>query len=76
MIVRSYPIGIGSEEEVRGWPKGWFRDGQPWLRYPSVSNLRWLRHAGIDLPDEYRRLAQHGFDLAAYLGSQQLGART
>ena len=28
------------------------------------------------LPDEYRRLAQYGFDLAAYLGSQQLGART
>jgi pilus assembly protein CpaF len=28
------------------------------------------------LPDEYRRLAQHGFDLAAYLASQPLGGRT
>jgi pilus assembly protein CpaF len=28
------------------------------------------------LPDEYRRLAQHGFDLPAYLASQPLGART
>lgn len=28
------------------------------------------------LPDEYRRLAQHGFDVPAYLASQPLGART
>ena len=28
------------------------------------------------LPDEYRRLAQHGFDLPAYLASQPLGTRT
>ena len=47
------PFGLGTPEEVRAWPRGWFRDGQPWLRYPSASNLRWLGHAGIDLPVDY-----------------------
>ena len=46
------PIGIGDSDQVAAWPRGWFREGQPWLRYPSASNLRWLRHAGIDLPDD------------------------
>ncbi|MGH3366735.1 MAG: LLM class flavin-dependent oxidoreductase, partial [Nocardioidaceae bacterium] len=48
------PFGLGLPEEVRAWPQGWFRDGQPWLRYPSASNLRWLSHAGIDLSQDYR----------------------
>ena len=48
------PFGLGSAESVRTWTQGWFRDGQPWLRYPSASNLRWLRHAGIDLAEDYR----------------------
>lgn len=46
------PIGLGGPDEVTAWPQRWFRDGQPWMRYPSASNLRWLRHAGIDLPDD------------------------
>jgi 5,10-methylenetetrahydromethanopterin reductase len=45
------PIGLGSREEVRAWPRSWFRDGQPWLHYPSRSNLRWLRASGLDLPE-------------------------
>lgn len=45
------PIGLGSQEEVREWPRSWFREGQPWLHYPSRSNLRWLRAAGVDLPE-------------------------
>lgn len=28
------------------------------------------------LPDDYRRLAQHGFDLSAYLSTQSLGVRS
>ena len=48
------PIGLGTPVEVRSWAQGWFRPGQPWLRYPSASNLHWLRHAGIDLPADYR----------------------
>lgn len=45
------PFGLGDADTVRAWPRGWFRDGQPWLRYPSASNLTWLRHAGIEVPD-------------------------
>ncbi|WP_156610137.1 LLM class flavin-dependent oxidoreductase [Auraticoccus cholistanensis] len=48
------PFGLGGPEEVRAWVQGWFRPGQPWLRYPSASNLRWLGHAGIELAPDYR----------------------
>ena len=48
------PFGLGDERTVGAWPRGWFRDGQPWLRYPSPSNLHWLRYAGIDLAADYR----------------------
>jgi 5,10-methylenetetrahydromethanopterin reductase len=44
------PFGLGTEQEARTWPQRWFREGQPWLLYPSASNLTWLRHSGIDLP--------------------------
>ena len=47
------PFGLGNERGIRAWPQGWFREGQPWLRYPSASNLHWLRYAGIDLPADY-----------------------
>jgi 5,10-methylenetetrahydromethanopterin reductase len=47
------PIGLGDRESSHRWPRTWFRDGQPWMSYPSASNLRWLRHAGIDLPADY-----------------------
>ncbi len=46
------PIAVGERGSVREWPRRWFREGQPWLEYPSRSNLRWLREAGIDLPDD------------------------
>lgn len=47
------PYGIGTAEEVQAWPRSFFRPGQPWLRYPSKSNLHWLRFAGIDIPDDH-----------------------
>ncbi|MEP6631877.1 MAG: LLM class flavin-dependent oxidoreductase, partial [Lapillicoccus sp.] len=48
------PFGLGPDQQsVRAWPQAWFREGQQWLRYPSASNLRWLRYAGIDLPDTF-----------------------
>ena len=47
------PFGLGDEPTVRAWPKGWFREGHQWLKYPSASNLVWLRHAGIDLAADY-----------------------
>lgn len=48
------PYGVGSRDEMRSWVQGYFRPGQPWLRYPSASNLRWLSHADIDIPLDYR----------------------
>jgi 5,10-methylenetetrahydromethanopterin reductase len=33
------------------WIQSSFAPGQPWLCYPSASNLHWLRTAGFDLPD-------------------------
>lgn len=47
------PFGVGSRPQMRAWAQGWFRPGQPWLRYPSASNLRWLGHAGIQIPPDY-----------------------
>ncbi len=45
------PIAVGDRNEAREWPRRWFREGQPWMEYPSRSNLRWLRESGIDLPE-------------------------
>ena|GEM_PF-212323 len=43
------PFAPGDPAELRRYPQGWFREGQPWLAYPSVSTLRWLRASGLDL---------------------------
>jgi len=39
--------------KARRWPQQWFRSDQPYLKYPSDSNLFWLREAGIDLADDF-----------------------
>lgn len=33
------------------WTQRWFAPGQPWISYPSPSNLYWLKAAGIELPE-------------------------
>ena len=38
---------------ARRFPQQWFRHDQPYLKYPSDSNLVWLREAGIDLADDF-----------------------
>ncbi|MCY4414961.1 MAG: LLM class flavin-dependent oxidoreductase [Chloroflexi bacterium] len=38
---------------ARRFPQQWFRPDQPYLKYPSDSNLFWLRQAGIDLADDF-----------------------
>jgi 5,10-methylenetetrahydromethanopterin reductase len=48
------PFGLGDDSSTRAWPRSWFREGQPWLHYPSRSNLRWLGHADIDLAPDLR----------------------
>lgn len=47
------PLGLGDDQATRAWPQGWFREGHQWLRYPSASNLHWLRYAGVDLSADY-----------------------
>ena len=48
------PFGLDRDQQpARAWPQGWFREGRQWLRYPSASNLHWLRYAGVDLADDY-----------------------
>lgn len=44
------PYALGAPDAAHTWPRRMFRAGQPWLKYPSASNLTWLGHAGIDLP--------------------------
>ncbi|MDE2843862.1 MAG: LLM class flavin-dependent oxidoreductase [Chloroflexota bacterium] len=39
--------------EARRFPQQRFRPDQPYLKYPSDSNLFWLREAGIDLADDF-----------------------
>lgn len=48
------PIAVGDRATATAWPQREFREGQAWLRYPSASNLRWLRYAGIDIPEDHR----------------------
>ena len=38
---------------ARHFPQQWFRSDQPYLKYPSDSNLVWLREAGIDLAADF-----------------------
>ena len=38
---------------ARRFPQQWFRPDQPYLKYPSDSNLVWLREAGINLADDF-----------------------
>jgi 5,10-methylenetetrahydromethanopterin reductase len=46
------PITVDDDlAAARRWPQRWFAPGQSWLTYPSASNLYWLRHAGLELPD-------------------------
>lgn len=47
------PFGVGSEDEMRGWVRSWFRPGQRWLSYPSTSNLRWLAASGVDVAPDH-----------------------
>ncbi len=39
-------------QRARRWPQQWFRPDQPYLKYPSASNLIWLRECGLDIPDD------------------------
>ncbi|MCE2403790.1 MAG: LLM class flavin-dependent oxidoreductase [Dehalococcoidia bacterium] len=54
-IVFITPIAVDEGDgSARRWPQGWLSPDRPWLAYPSKSNFYWLRHAGIDIPDDVR----------------------
>ena len=40
-------------QAARRFPQQRFRPDQPYLKYPSDSNLVWLREAGIDLAEDF-----------------------
>jgi 5,10-methylenetetrahydromethanopterin reductase len=42
-----------SVDAAAGWVRRHFAPGQPFLAYPSASNLVWLRQSGFDLPDDH-----------------------
>jgi len=46
-------FGLGDAEVGARWIGSWFAPDQPFLAYPSVANLYWLRLAGFDLPDAH-----------------------
>ncbi len=49
-VVFVVTIGLGSDADAGPrWLKSWFAAGQPFLAYPSASNLHWLREAGFSL---------------------------
>lgn len=47
-------FGLGPDAEVGArWVRSWFAPGQPFLAYPSVANLYWLKEAGFDIDAAY-----------------------
>jgi 5,10-methylenetetrahydromethanopterin reductase len=53
-VVFVVTLGLGSDAEVgTRWVRSWFAPGQPFLAYPSVSNLHWLREARFELEDAH-----------------------
>jgi 5,10-methylenetetrahydromethanopterin reductase len=45
-------LGLGADAGAGArWVRSWFAPGQPFLAYPSASNLRWLAEAGFPLPE-------------------------
>lgn len=47
-------LGLGADEEAGArWVRSWFAPGQPFLAYPSASNLRWLGEAGFEIAEAH-----------------------
>ena len=53
-IIYITPTTVADDSATaRRWPQRWFRPGQPYLKYPSNSNLFWLRECGFNLADDF-----------------------
>lgn len=46
-------LGLGDDDVGARWIRSWFTPGQPFLCYPSASNLRWLGAAGFDIAETH-----------------------
>jgi 5,10-methylenetetrahydromethanopterin reductase len=46
-------LGLGSDNVGARWVRSRFAPGQPFLAYPSVANLGWLREAGFELAADH-----------------------
>jgi 5,10-methylenetetrahydromethanopterin reductase len=71
-VVFVITLGLGSAEVGARWVRSFFAPGQPFLAYPSASNLRWLKEAGFELepthdpaaiPDDQARQIADAFGL-------------
>jgi 5,10-methylenetetrahydromethanopterin reductase len=53
-VVFVVTLGLGADAQAGArWIRSWFAPGQPFLNYPSASNLRWLREAGFELAEAH-----------------------
>ena len=53
-VVFVVTFGLGSDAEVGAWwVRSWFAPGQPFLAYPSVANLHWLRECGFNIDETH-----------------------
>jgi 5,10-methylenetetrahydromethanopterin reductase len=51
-------LALGSDLEVGAqWVRSWFAPDQPFLAYPSASNLHWLKEAGFELEETHNPAA-------------------
>jgi hypothetical protein len=53
-VVFVVTLGLGPDTDAGArWVRSWFAPGQPFLAYPSVANLHWLRQAGFALDEAH-----------------------
>jgi len=53
-VVFVVTLGLDTDPAVGArWARSWFAPGQPFLAYPSASNLRWLTEAGFELEEPF-----------------------
>jgi 5,10-methylenetetrahydromethanopterin reductase len=53
-VVFVVTLGLGPDTgEGTRWVRKWFAPGQPFLAYPSVANLRWLKASGFDIEEAH-----------------------
>src|SRR5215471_15645409 len=60
-VVFVVTLGLGANAQIGAqWVRSRFAPGQPFLNYPSASNLRWLSEAGFELAEAHDPAAIDG----------------